>query len=908
MPMGTVTFLFTDIQGSTRLWQDHGDGMRDALERHDEIVLAEVAAAGGYVFATGGDGFGIGFGSAADAIRCAVAVQQALGTEDWGDGPVLRVRMGMHTGRAQERGGNYFGSDVSTAARVMAVAHGGQIVTSRATAELAPGVPLRDLGEHHLRDIDGSHRLAQVLADGLAVDFAPLRTEAESIVMLPAQRAPLIGREDDVATVRRALSKHRLVTLAGPGGAGKTRLAIEVAAREGAEARDGARFVDLAPVTDVDGIGAALAHACRIEPDGSAPLRDRAVGWLARREVVLVIDNCEHVIDDATDLVDDILDAAPGVRILATSRESLGLDDERTVRVAGLVSTDAGSPAAQLFLERAAAVAPGFNPSGSELVAVVAICDRLDGIPLAIELAAARVRTLDPADIRDRLDDRFSLLTGSRKGGRRRQATLERTIDWSYELLEPEERRFLRSLAVFPSSFGLTAAAAIGVVSETVAIDLLDALVDKSLLTLARTDHGPEFRMLETIREYGTLKLVDTDEVGAARDRHAEYWCDWLIGPTYSTPTLIARLSSARYATIRQRATDFVAMLNWWADQGRLADAFAPVVELTAPLWIGDGRFDEGAEWLLRVAAVVPNDPDLRVRYDSVVCWVAAYRGDPDVLARYGDLLRSAEADGVSVMARLMVGPLVITGIAGLGMDARPYADARVDEARVLAESEPPSELARTVYALALGFRGAARGTERDLEGALADYDAALSIGRPDLANLPLWAGIGQIAYLHLLGRNDEAIARAAEVAGNPEAGSAEWARQLAGVTAIANAAGSGPAEQIRIDSAQRIAAVHGLATQMFVGSALTELGVLAALCDEPDQARELLRHTTGAAVVHAFQLHWEYVARLEQWPDHEFADRRRARIEEWRTPDALAQAADVLDAELTRLLGTASL
>ena len=275
IPTGTVTFLFTDVQGSTRLWQDHGDGMRDALERHDEIVRGEVAAADGYVFATGGDGFGIAFGSAPNAIRCAVAVQRALSVENWRDGPALRVRMGLHTGSAQERGGNYFGGDVSTAARVMAAAHGGQIVTSRPTADLVPGVELRDLGEHHLRDIDGAHRLAQVLDLGVETDFPPLRTETDSTVVLPAQRSPLIGREDDVAIVRRALGDHRLVTLAGPGGAGKTRLAIEVAAREGVGSCDGARFVDLAPVTDLDGIGAAVAHACRIEPDGSATLRER---------------------------------------------------------------------------------------------------------------------------------------------------------------------------------------------------------------------------------------------------------------------------------------------------------------------------------------------------------------------------------------------------------------------------------------------------------------------------------------------------------------------------------------------------------------------------------------------------------------------------------------------------------
>ena len=231
-------------------------------------------------------------------------------------------------------------------------------------------------------------------------------------------------------------------------------------------------------------------------------------------------------------------------------------------------------------------------------------------------------------------------------------------------------------------------------------------------------------------------------------------------------------------------------MLNWWADQGRLAQVFAPAVELTPPLWIGDGRFDEGAEWLRRVAAVVPDDPDLRVRYDMVVCWLAAYRGDPDVRDLSGQLLRSAEADGVTVPARLLVSNLVITGIAGLGIDARPYADARVEETRSLSQHEPDSEQVRELQALALGFRGAARGAERDLEGALADYETVLEV--PDRANLALWVGIGQIAYLHLLGRNDEAIARAAEVARNPEAGAAEWARQLAAVTADRERGGRG--------------------------------------------------------------------------------------------------------------------
>ena len=497
------------------------------------------------------------------------------------------------------------------------------------------------------------------------------------------------------------------------------------------------------------------------------------------------------MIDEATDLVDEILDTAPDVRILATSRESLGLDDERTVRVAGLASSDPGSPAVQLFLERAATVAPTFEPTVQDLDAIVAVCDRLDGIALAIELAAARVRTLDPAEIRDRLDDRFGLLTGSRKAGRRRQATLERTIDWSYDLLEPDEQRFLRALAVFPSAFDLAAAAAVGGVADTTAIDLLDVLVDKSLLTVARTSDGPEFRMLETIREYGILKLVDADEVGRVRDRHADYWREWLVGPSETYSALFSRQSSTRFATIRRRATDLIAMLNWRAEQDRLSEAFASATELTAALWIGDGRFDEGAEWLRRVGDVVPDDPDLTLRYQTMSCWLAGYRGQSDAADLYTQVIRSMDVDGVTPAARLMAAPLIVTGIAGLGLDARPYADSRVDEAQALVTREPASELARDTYAFALAFRGAAHGNERDLEGALADYDAALKIGRPDLANLPLWTGIGQIAYLHLLGRNDEGVERAAEVARNPEAGSAEWARQLAAVTSIARAAES---------------------------------------------------------------------------------------------------------------------
>ena len=441
--LGTVTFLFTDIEDSTRLWEEAPTDMADALRIHDAIVRGTIERHGGYVFGTGGDGFCAAFSTAADAVTAAIESQEQLRDEAVVS---FLVRMGLHTGEAVERDRNYFGSEVNRAARLMSLAHGGQILVSDATEVLLRNrVALRPLGEHRLRGLRGRMSVYQVIADGLPAEFPVLRSVDYFAGNLPQQLSSLVGREKVVAEVAELVRSSRLVTLTGVGGVGKTRLALEVGAEVAGEFPDGVWMVELASVGDPASVPAAIATVLGITPQGDAPLIDTVADALGGRQLLLVVDNCEHVLAAAGSAIAAILGRTRNVKVLATSRETLAVDGETVLAVAPLaLDGGATSDAVALFVDRARAVRPDFGLREPETAAAVTeICETLDGLPLGIELAAARMAAMSAVEVRDRLADRFRLLKGSTPGPER-QLTLRHAVEWSYDLLADDERDLLR--------------------------------------------------------------------------------------------------------------------------------------------------------------------------------------------------------------------------------------------------------------------------------------------------------------------------------------------------------------------------------------------------------------------------------------------------------------------------------
>ena len=502
-PSGVVTFLFTDIEGSTRRWEADAEAMRAALAAHDEVLRDAIQAHGGFLFKHTGDGVCAAFSSPKSAVNAAVAAQQKL---------ELPVRMGLATGEAELRDGDYFGAVLNRAARVMAAGHGGQILLTESTAVLLSGVDLLDLGPRRLRDVPVAVEVFQVRAAGLPTEFPPLRALDTTPGNLRPAPTRLIGRESEVAEIEAALKAHRLVTLTGVGGVGKTRLALEVAARLADEFPDGVWFFELAAVTDPAAIPDAVAAVLGITQQPGKTVSESVAAALEGRVRLLVIDNCEHVLDAAADLIEAILAHSATVRILATSREGLGVPDEQVWPVRSLdAASGIDSPAVSLFVERAQGIAPGFSMvDGDEAAAVIEICQRLDGIPLAIELAASRMASMTASDVRDRLDHRFRLLVGSRRGLERHH-TLRHAVAWSYDLLDDTEKTVLDRCSVFAGGFDLQSACAVAGsddLDEYAILEVLDALVRKSLLIADRSSGRTRFSMLETIRQFAEEQLV----------------------------------------------------------------------------------------------------------------------------------------------------------------------------------------------------------------------------------------------------------------------------------------------------------------------------------------------------------------------------------------------------------------
>ncbi len=618
-PTGTVTFLFTDIEGSTRLWEAASEVMPGCLARHDELLRSVFDRHGGQVFATGGDGFAVAFGRAADAIDAACEALQALEGEQWPPGAEIRVRMGIHTGEATERDGDYFGGAVNRTARLMALAHGGQALCSGTTLGVVEDPPpTLDLGEHRLRDLLTPVRVHQLGTRS----FPPLRSSALVPSNLPEPATELIGRAGDVTAVADEAGRHRLVTISGVGGMGKTRLAIEVAASLAADFPDGVWFVDLAPV--VDGGDVVRAVAASMGATAASSSAEALVTHLEDRLSLLVLDNCEHVIDAVADLATSVLARASRVTMLATSREPLDVAGEyvRHLRPLGLPDAEAFGvaageyPAVRLFEERAQAARAGFVMGDDNVEDVAEICRRLDGVPLAIELAAARVGAMSVGDIRARLGERFRLLAGSRRGHERHR-TLQAAVDWSYDLLDPEDRRVFRSLSVFAGGFGLVDATAVvggpdG--DEFEVLDQVTRLVDRSLVV--HDGETGRYRLLETLRQFGGDRLVETGEADEVLDRFASYYSD--LAHREGRRVFGADYGEAK-AIISDAFDCLRATAEWLGATGRWRELTALVKSLW--LFLNQEVPADQVAWL-RPVLDTEAEVDPQVRYDA--SWVAA--------------------------------------------------------------------------------------------------------------------------------------------------------------------------------------------------------------------------------------------------------------------------------------------
>jgi predicted ATPase/class 3 adenylate cyclase len=514
---GVLTFLFTDIEGSTRRWESDAKAMRAALAVHDDLLSRAIAEHGGHLFSHTGDGVCAAFASPRSAVDAAVTAQREL---------ELPVRMGIATGEAEATGTDYFGPVLNRAARVMAAGHGGQILLDGATAGLVSGIDVVDLGSRRLRDIARPVNLFQVRADGLRTEFPPLKTLDTAQGNLKPHTTSFVGRALAVAELETVVKANRLVTLTGAGGVGKTRLALEVADRLRSNFPEGVWVIELAPVGDPAAVAEAAAAALGITQQAGLNLSETIATVLEDMSRLLVFDNCEHVLDAAAALIETILERSSKVRILATSREGLSVADEHLWPVRALdVSEGSDSEAAALFVERAAHLAPGVNLSaGDNVDAVVEICRRLDGIPLAIELAASRLLSMTVVEVRERLDDMFRLLIGSRRALERHQ-TLRHAVQWSYDLLDDSERALLNRCSVFAGGFDLGSACAVtGADDEFSTLDLLDALVRKSLLVADRSSVRTRYSMLEPIRQFAEKQLVASAEADEIRTAHARYF------------------------------------------------------------------------------------------------------------------------------------------------------------------------------------------------------------------------------------------------------------------------------------------------------------------------------------------------------------------------------------------------
>jgi predicted ATPase/class 3 adenylate cyclase len=726
----TVTFLLTDIEGSTRLWLEHPDAMRCALDRHDALAAAVIAQHDGMLVKQGGEGDSLFtvFARASDAVAAAVDLQRELSVESWPAETPLQVRMALHTGEAELREGDYYGPVVNHCARLRAVGHGGQILLSQTTAALVSddrsrlpaGVSLRELGVHRLKDLQRPEPILQLAHPDLPAEFPPLRSLEAFAHNLPVQLTRFIGRERELTEAKRLLASTHLLTLTGAGGCGKTRLALQVAAElldapdPGADmpCPDGAWLVELAALSDPTLVPQTVASVFGVREEPHRSLTATLADALRPRTLLLVLDNCEHLLPACAGLAETLLQHCPRLRILATSREGLRIAGETTYRVPSLSMPDrdrSPSPAvltrceaAQLFVDRAIAAVPSFTLSDQNAVAVAQVCHRLDGIPLAIELAAARVKVLPVEKVAERLGDRFRLLTGGSRTALPRQQTLRALIEWSHDLLSEPEQICLRRLSVFAGRWSLEAAEAVCadsrptndqrpttneedgprpvgrrslVVGRDEVLDLLTSLVEKSLVVYEEGEGEAQYRLLETIRQYARDRLMETEGEAGARGRH----CDWFLAlAEQAAPELRGPRQIDWLDRLESEHDNLRLALEWCRTEPTGAEAELRLAGALAWFWTMRCYLSEGRHHLEAALCRGSETPaSFRVRALLGAGELAAFSGDfAGSGSFYQACLDLARATGdLEGMAR---------ALSGLAMQA--FQDNDRDRANALAE------------------------------------------------------------------------------------------------------------------------------------------------------------------------------------------------------------------------------
>jgi predicted ATPase/class 3 adenylate cyclase len=851
VPSGTVTFLFTDIEGSTERWETHRAGMKAALARHDELLGVAIENNGGYVFKRMGDAYCAAFRTAPEALRAALDAQRSLVAEDFTSVDGLRVRMALHSGYADEREGDYFGTTVNRVARLLAIGHGGQVLVSAAASdllqgELPPKSSLRALGAHRLKDLAHPELVFQLVADGLPADFPPLRSLESLPNNLPLQVTSFLGRDEDVTEVKSLLEKTRLLTLAGMGGVGKTRLALQVGAELLDHHPDGVWFVDLAGLQDPDLVVSETASVLSVRVGAERSLADSIIYALKPKRELLILDNCEHLIEATAQMTSAIIKGAPQVRVLTTSREALGIAGEVVHRVTPLAvpKTSAGITAeaakqfgaVALFVDRATAANTRFTLTDADAPTVVDICRSLDGIPFAIELAAARVKSMSVANLAERLIERFRILTGGDRTALPRHQTLRALVDWSYNLLNERERTVLNRASVFAGGWTIEAASEIcsdEKIESWEILDLISSLVDKSLVVAELGGQSERFRMLDSTWRYALEKLGEAGESERINRKHAEYFLKVAQAADdawQSTP------SKDLIEQMEPELDNFRAAMDWALVKRNDIAVGRALVAALRELWLGVGSRAEGGRWIRLALDAEPDAPPSPV---TVKLWMGFAINNESAGAEQQEAAERGLKDAEQVGDRNLLADAQVQ--LGFALDRRGRYDEAVAQyikaVPLLRETKNTKKLASCLswWSIIHWVRGDAQAAQQGFEEAIA---LAKSFG-DDQMTATVLGNVAELTFsqgdaLKAVAVGEEALALRRK-GKNPQS----IANALCNLTAYRLSLGE--TDRARADGREAIQRGRDAQERLLIAYALQHLAIIGAETDKAADAGRLL-------------------------------------------------------------------